>query len=131
MNEEAAIEQRLRRSVGPDSEDVPQHVLHRLQRDQAYRMVEEMHRHIGEHHQAGKKPQSTDHGKNRSRRDRSIKPLATDVPFLYPGAPRQHKDEPPSEDARVCWRSDISSNRSARWWPSTMSLSRYRKARGW
>ena len=51
MDEEAAVEQHLRRAVRPDAEDVPQHVFHRLERDEADGMVEEMHRHIGEHHQ--------------------------------------------------------------------------------
>ncbi len=67
MDEETAIEQRLRRSIRPDSEDVPQHVFHRLERYQADGVVEEMHRHIGEHRQARKKPHSTNHRRRRSR----------------------------------------------------------------
>jgi hypothetical protein len=51
MHEKAAVEQRLRRAVRPDAENVPQHVFHRLERDQADGVVEQMHRHIGEHHQ--------------------------------------------------------------------------------
>ena len=46
MDEEAAIEQQLHRSVRPDSEDVPKHILHCVQRDQADSVVEEMHRHV-------------------------------------------------------------------------------------
>jgi len=39
MDEEAAIEQQLRRSVRPDPEDVPKHVFHCLKRDQADSVV--------------------------------------------------------------------------------------------
>jgi len=65
VDEEAAVEQRLRQSIRPDPEDVPQHVFRRIQRDQAHRMIEEMHRHIGEHHQTRKKPQLPDHQRAR------------------------------------------------------------------
>ena len=61
MDQKAAIEQRLCRRVRPDQKDVGQHHFHRRQRDQADGVVEQMHRHIGEHHQARKKPQSADH----------------------------------------------------------------------
>jgi hypothetical protein len=49
-----AIEQQLRRSVRPDPEDVPKYVLHCIERDQTDSVVQEMHRYISEHHQAGK-----------------------------------------------------------------------------
>jgi len=46
----SAVEQRLCRPIRPNPKNVPEHVLHRFERDQADRMVEQMHRHIGEHH---------------------------------------------------------------------------------
>ena len=61
MHQEAAIEQRLGRRARPDQKDIGQYPFHRRQRDQADRMVRQMHRHIGEHRQARKKPQFADH----------------------------------------------------------------------
>ena len=126
MDEKAAVEQRLRRPVRPDPEDVPQHILHRLERDQADRMVEQMHRHIGEHHQAAKeaavagssKPDPSMRGANRLVIGRPASPIRRSrLCGCIAGRRRREKAQDgrhASEDARVCWRSDISSNISAR-----------------
>src|SRR6516165_1948212 len=131
MDEKAAVEQRLGRAVRPDPEDVPQHVFHCFERDEADGVVEQMHRHVGEHHKARKKPQSSDHQSSRCERSRVTKTLVTGDPFLYSGAPRQGINGPPSEDTRVCWRSGIWSNHLARWLPLMMFPSGCRKARYW
>src|ERR1700719_3781537 len=89
MDEEAAIEEQLRRSVRPDTEDVPKHVLHCLERDQADGVVQEMHRHICEHHQAGNEPQTPDH-RSTFWRCRRIANLQLPAPrFLCLGRRRQ------------------------------------------
>src|ERR1700730_5232964 len=73
MDEEAAIEEQLRRSVRPDTEDVPKHVLHCLERDQTDGVVQEMHCHVCEHHQAGNEPQPPDHRRTRRSSSGSVK----------------------------------------------------------
>jgi hypothetical protein len=77
MNEKAAVEQRLRRVVRPDSDDVPEHLVHRPQRDQADGVVEQMHCHIGEHQQAGRKPKLPDHRNAGEMQSRIAKALVT------------------------------------------------------
>ena len=85
---ETAIEQELRRPVRPDPEKIPQHIFHRLERDQADGMVEKMHRHIDEHHQARSKPQPSDHRGTRRRQHRGTKPLAIGAPVPLSGRRR-------------------------------------------
>src|SRR5438105_6439163 len=99
MDEKAAVEQHLRWAVRPDAENVPQHVFHRLERNQADGVIEEMHRHIGEHHQARRKPQLPDHRRAPARQCWIAKPLVTGACFLYPGAPRAGTNEPSSGSA--------------------------------
>jgi hypothetical protein len=61
MNEKAAIEQRLSRRARPNPDDVAEDIFHGLKREQTHGVVQQMHRHVGEHHQAGAEAQPPDH----------------------------------------------------------------------
>src|SRR6516225_323295 len=61
MSEEAAIKQQLSWSVRPDQENATKHFLHCLERDETGSVIQEMHRYICEHYQAGNEAQAADH----------------------------------------------------------------------
>jgi hypothetical protein len=73
MHGEAAVEQHLHRPLRPQHYDPAQGPLHCRERDQAHRMVEQMHRHVGQHHQAAREAQPPDHrGLPQFRRNRLL-----------------------------------------------------------